>query len=445
MSLRALRILPMVCLLAAAGAPARAQQKGRTAASEESLLLGLSKLNLGTISSLEEKRQFLTTVQLEKQKIQQHMLEGVYENALELYRHGKYEQAQELAGKILAIDPDFQDAKLVMQVSGQLQGAPRGRGAEKTAMEDRFAAALALYREGHLVEAVRKWEEVVKLSPGNMKAAYWLKKARGEMVDEYIARGDKASAEKNLRGALDQWYNAILISKNDPRLVAKISRAENDLRHQEAMRSLQRALALYGEGNLADSYTALKGVLEFEPGDYKAQKMFGEIRYEIAGRYIGDGKKAYASRLYTQAISSWNRAKEWGYDAGYVGQLVARAREQMRREEEDRKRETERTRREAAEALERPKKEQEESAKKEIQTQLGDQSAVQLPANTPPAISTENKSAALQRYQNGIKYYQDGDYEKARVEWQLAKQLDPGNLDVDAGLRRLDQMLGAGQ
>ncbi len=35
-----------------------------------------------------------------------------------------------------------------------------------------------------------------------------------------------------------------------------------------------------------------------------------------------------------------------------------------------------------------------------------------------------------------------GDYERARTEFNAAKHLDPSNPDVDAGLRKIDTMLG---
>ncbi|MEW6042076.1 MAG: hypothetical protein AB1633_11195, partial [Elusimicrobiota bacterium] len=76
--------------------------------SEESLFLDLHKLGLGTISEFEEKKKYLETVQLEKQKVQMRLLRAIYENAFDYYRKGDYESAKELASRILSIDPNFQ-------------------------------------------------------------------------------------------------------------------------------------------------------------------------------------------------------------------------------------------------------------------------------------------------------------------------------------------------
>ncbi len=50
-----------------------------------------------------------------------------------------------------------------------------------------------------------------------------------------------------------------------------------------------------------------------------------------------------------------------------------------------------------------------------------------------------------QHYLSGMIYYQKQDYEKARDEWSLAKQLDPGNSDAAAGLERIEKIYSGGQ
>ena len=57
---------------------------------EEGMLLDLGKISLGTLNDVEEKKQYLSTVQLEKQRIQNYTLRMVYENAYLLYKQGDY-------------------------------------------------------------------------------------------------------------------------------------------------------------------------------------------------------------------------------------------------------------------------------------------------------------------------------------------------------------------
>ena len=78
---------------------------------EAGMLLDLGKISLGTLNDVEEKKQYLSTVQLEKQRIQNYTLRMVYENAYQLYKQGDYQRAQELAQTILSIDPNFKQAQ----------------------------------------------------------------------------------------------------------------------------------------------------------------------------------------------------------------------------------------------------------------------------------------------------------------------------------------------
>lgn len=48
---------------------------------------------------------------------------------------------------------------------------------------------------------------------------------------------------------------------------------------------------------------------------------------------------------------------------------------------------------------------------------------------------------AQQHYLEGVKYFQNGNYEKARGEWKAAKKLDPSNAEAAAGLKRIEQIL----
>ena len=68
-----------------------------------------------------------------------------------------------------------------------------------------------------------------------------------------------------------------------------------------------------------------------------------------------------------------------------------------------------------------------------------------LAAGSPKAAADAGVSPSQQHYLEGLKYFQNSNYEKARDEWTIAKQLDPGNTDADAGMKRIEQYLAGGQ
>lgn len=427
---------------AALCAPAHAQQK--RVKSEESLFLDLHKTGLGQLNELDEKRKFIETIKLEKQKIQGSMLQNVYENAFEYYKRGNYEDAKDLAAKILSIDPNNQDAQMLLEASNQLRGSLRPGMSEKLMIEDRFKNALSYYTEGRIVEAHAKMQEVVKLSPNNIKAKYWLAKMKEDLKEYYFEQGAASYKARDLKDSLDNFYNALLIKPKDALTIEWITRVEDELRQQKANDRLKEALEYYAQGKLLSAYQGLRRALEVQPGDAKAGKLLNEVKGEIEGGYVAAGKKLYGARKYTDAIGEWDKAKPYTSNMAYLNTLISRARQQMKMESDEKRRRAEEAARRAREEEEQRAKEEEERKKAEADAKRKGMTMEEV-AKKPAGISEENKAAAQVHYLEGLKYFQNSNYDDARNEWTKAKQLDPSNADAAAGLKRIEQILSGGQ
>ncbi|MDE2293149.1 MAG: tetratricopeptide repeat protein, partial [Elusimicrobia bacterium] len=333
--MRRLALLLAGLLGAAPAMAAEPQQPKRP--TMESLFLDFSKTQLGPLNTPEAKDKYLYTIQLEKSRLTDHLLHIVYENAYDLYRQGDFDGARELTSKILAMDPSFQDAAILQRAATELTGSAKPMLSERRLVDERFEEGMAFYRQGRLVEAQESWEEAVKLAPANLKARYWLSKVRGELADEHFRRGETAYRQHRLRDALDQWYAALLLKPRYPRLTQAISRAEAELQHEEANDKLQRALNLYGQGDSQGALKLLDEILTIEPGSEKATQLIAEIRLEIAKQHVAQGRSLYHQRKYDAAIKEWDTAVDFGYDARRANVLIARARDQKKREEEARR------------------------------------------------------------------------------------------------------------
>jgi tetratricopeptide (TPR) repeat protein len=446
-----------VLLGLAAAAPSRAQDIPKVK-DTSGLFLDMSKLKLGTISSDDDKKKYIYTIQLEKARITRSTLKIVYENAFDLYREGQFEAANDLTRKILAIDPGYEDAAILNRATLDLKGSVAPRASERRLMEDRFEAGMSLYRQGRLAEASEKWDEVVKLSPGNLKARYWLKKAKSEMADEHFRRGQRAYRQHRLHETLDQWYAALVLNPRYPHLTRAIAKVEAEAREEDANEKLQAALNLYSQGLVLESLKMLDKVLQDGPGNVKAQKLQSEIRAEVANQHVAEGRRLYESRKYDEAVAEWKAATDYGYDPKAADQLIARAKEQKHREADARRRAAEAEKERAAEAKKKAEeqaaadaeaKKKADEAKKEEAAQAPAQTAApggSAPAAAAPTVSSESaKKQSQQAYLEGVIFFQQNNYEKAREKWMLAKQLDPGNTDAIAGLARIEQLYGAGQ
>lgn len=408
---------------------------------EESLFLNMQKVGLGQLSDLEEKKKFLDTVQLEKQKLQYSMLQSIYENAYELYKAGDYQSARDMAARILSIDPSFDDARMLREASDNLRGSSNPKYSERVMIEDKFKEALSLYQQGEVLKAHKQMSEVVKLSPNNIKAKYWLGKMKEDLAEYYINQGDEEYKKGNLKDALNSYYNALSIKPKEEKIVSRISALEEELRNHLLNEKLKAALEVYAKGDIQNAYKMLQSAMQINPGDNKADKLFREVKKEIENGFIEKGKTLYAKKSYSLAIAEWNKARPYSDSVSYIDKLVNTAKAQIAKEEQEKKRREEEAAKRAKEEEEKKKKQEEEKKKK----QMMGQSTEDEDSIKQKKITEQNKMAAQQHYLNGLKEFQNSNYQKARDEFTVAKQLDPTNTDIDSALKRIEQIMSGGQ
>lgn len=444
---------------------------------EEGMLLDLGKISLGTLNDVEEKKQYLSTVQLEKQRIQNYTLRMVYENAYLLYKQGDYQRAQELAQTILSIDPNFKQAQTLATQANHM--GTYGTVSESQVIDSKFKEAAALYDSGRLVEANDKLNEILTIRPGNAKAQSWKRQIDADIAKEYARRGNVAEKSGDYQAAVDAWYNALLMRKDDPSLVAKISEAEAKLRQQQLQENMKQALELYNKGQYVEAYVVFERIKKIQPGDPRVQKYMSQLKNEIAGGYYTAGCQAYSAYRYDQAIAYWNNAKKWGADATAMDNMIKQARnakERYIRNQELRAKQEELAAQQAQaaaqQAAEKAQKLAEEAEKKADEQDILETITVdnQVPGTTviPGSIpgttttptglpgmnevvpglsggvnrvSAEASAASRAKYIEGLDAYNRDDFEHARQAWIVAKQLDPGNTDAELGLRKVEELM----
>ncbi len=464
----------LVFALAAVSVQAAAFRKEipvRQHGKEEGMLLDLSKISMGTLNDVEEKKQYLSTVQLEKQRIQNYTLRMVYENAYMLYKHGDYQRAQEMAQTILSIDPNFKQAQTLAKQANHM--GTYGTISEAQVIEAKFQETIRLYDSGRLVEANDKLNEILTIQPGNSKAQAWKRKIDYDIAKEYTRRGDVAYDEGDYQKALDAWYNALLMRKDDPKLVAKISDTENKLRKQQVADSMKQALEFYNKGQFVEAYAVFERITKIQPGDPRVQKYMSQLKNEIAAGYYNAGNKSYNSNRFDQAISYWTNAKKWGADSSTMDGLIKRARnakENHLRVKQQQAIKAEQAAQKAEEAAQKAEQAAAEALEEEpIETvtvsgsvpglsegsvipgaipgstssigAVGANETLPTLGGTVSRVSAEASAASRAKYIEGLDAFNQDDYERARQAWIVAKQLDPGNSDADLGLRKVEELM----
>ncbi len=447
-----LLVLVALTAIPAVAAPVLREIPVRQHGKEAGMLLDLSKISLGTLNDVEERKQYLSTVQLEKQRIQNYTLRMVYENAYQLYKHGDYQRAQELAQTILSIDPNFTQAQTLAMQANHM--GTYGTVSEAQVIEAKFQEALRLYDSGRLVEANQKLDEILTIRPGNSKALSWKRKINADIAAEYVRRGDNAYDSGNYQTALDNWYNALMIRKDDASLVTKISQTENLLRKQQVQESMEKAMAYYNQGQYVEAYSVFERIIKIQPGDQRVQKYMMQLKEEIYDGYANAGSKAYGVGKYDSAIAYWTKAKKWGANTAEMDSWIKKARNAkenaLRAAAEKTKRTVKRTKDAQGNIVEEviestttvtqpvPKAEEPEPLPETVGVNET------LPELTPTTgrVSEEARAASRQKYVEGLDAFTQDDYERARAAWIQAVQLDPGNSDAAIGLQKVEELTG---
>ncbi len=451
---RILYILPIFAIMAlslnAADRPLRERGK------EAGMLLDLQKISLGTISNVEQKKQYLSTVQLEKQRIQNYTLRMVYENAYALYRRGDYQRAHELANVILSIDPSLTKAQTLSKEAGRM--ATYGTLSEDEIVNMKYEEGINLYKHGRLVEAQGKFEEILVLRPNESKAKDWVRRIENEIAEEHTRRGYYAYKNGDYNEALNQWYSVLIIKKEDAGLTAKIAEVEAEMKREENEKILNKAFNLYSQGKLIPAYREFEKSLEIQPGEQQTQKFTMQLKEEIAKGYFEAGNKAYRSKRYNTAVANWKEAKNWGYNQNDVSMNIkaaeaAKLRAAAQANKVERKPQPEPIvePQEVPVAIPEPIPTSNLGGEDTSQpiAQPQEAAASDFPTSTltqqPGMISEDARQASNERYLIGLKYYSDGDYERAKSEFQAALQLNPENSDAALGLKNIEAKLNSGR
>lgn len=413
----------------------------RTAGQESGIMLDLQKISLGTLPSSESKKQYITAMMIEKEKILNFTLRNVYENAYEMYKRGDYQRAYEMCITILGIDPDFKEADTLAKMASRM--GVYGTTSEAKIIDQKYKEAMMFYNTGRLPDAKRSLQEVLVIKPNHPKANYWAKRIDREIAGEYERRGDEAFKKEEYERAIEHWYDALLILKKNNRLVNKIAKAENVIRKRQINDILTVAVQHYNQGDLIGAYNQFAKALEIQPKDKQILRLAKEVSVQISQNYFATAKQYYSQNQYTKAIENYEYSLKWGYSSKIVNKEIKRARSERsaliaRRKEQER--------------IAREKKFEEDLLAEESQAEAGSLESelyeTEVEEIIVPIVVDEKKvseqamEASQNLYREGLKYFNDGDFERAREKFLEAVKVDPGNKDAEAGLERIKSIFG---
>lgn len=402
------------------------------ASDESAVFLSLGNVELEKLNDIEEKKKFLGVIEAEKERIGDYVLSRILDSAYELYRSGDYEGASAIAKKVLSLDPKSEEAKMIASIGAS---SVKGPGAVNISIEDQLQDALSLYQKGEVLDAYRRIGVITRLSPNNVKAKYWHKKIEGDLKGYYVAKAEELYSLGDKKNALATYYKALEFAPKDNQILESISKIENEIRQDKVNEKLKYALEIYANGNAEDAYKVLGQAIAINPADEKVNKLYKDLKSEIENKYIKQGDSFYYKKQYLLSIKAFTKALAYSDNPSKIEKIINNIKNKMKKEEEIKRKKEEERRRKEEEI--RKKKEEAELAKKQEENQVSKSTDTQK-----TIVSEQNKIAAQQHWIEGVKFLQSGDYQKAKEAFTIAKKLDPTNQDIDAAIKRIEQILG---
>ncbi len=196
------------------------------------------------------------------------------------YDQEQYIKALENYREVLKIEPENDDAK---------DGVEKCMKKLEKKKEELFNQGVKLYENKKYLDAIKKFEEVLKIDPEHVYARKYLKKVK----EEYEANKEKIELERYISDGREYFYNRNFV---------------------KAREYFKKALELDPENKVAKDF--LK----------KCDKELKELeKQEKIAKILAEGLIAYRRKEYEKAISIWKRIKEIDPENEVIDQYIESA------------------------------------------------------------------------------------------------------------------------
>ncbi len=413
-----------------------------------------------------------------------YMVRDSLQDGIDLFQNKNFQQAKDKFQKVLELDPNNQKAKdYISKCDNEIANLGKQEEIAKI-----IADGMIKYRKRNYDEAIKIWEQVESIDPGN--------KIIGEYID-YAKRAQKESMDKFYNNGVNYFQNGDLLNAKESFQKALDANPKND----KAKKKLAEVKSVIFQKEFEAKQ---KGKDEFSRGNYdRAIKYFEEfLSYEKendeiedylkisqdAQNAMNDGEQYFQNKQYGDALEKFNLVLDLNKDdknaQAYKKKVLIEGKKQASEwfnqgmeyyDKGDLKRayirfssvvEIDPNHKEAKDMRDRVSNEIDRKSIKLYRTGVtyyenGDynsaiktfQEVLDLKNNYKDTrillakaqrkyakLTEKDREAVKKKVQvylyNGIKLYQDGKLEEAIDEWNKVLEIDPGNSKVKSYINR---------
>jgi twitching motility protein PilT len=228
---------------------------------------------------------------------------------VDFLRKGMNDEAALEFKKVLRDDPANAEAKAYMnQVSGKAENEAVGAQVRQV-----LRKGMELYQVDKLDEAVKVWEEALKLDPGNSQARSYIKAAQERKVavaraTSLVANGVAAYQQGDLTTAVSLWEQALAAdSHNEPAeqyLVEGRKQLKKREAEVEAKQHFVNGATFYQAGQVMEAAREWSWALRIQPEYQEASEYLAQAKAYVAAQPMADLDQASPDAPTIQG--AWN-------------------------------------------------------------------------------------------------------------------------------------------
>jgi tetratricopeptide (TPR) repeat protein len=373
----------------------------------------------GKISNT-EKDLFQDAASNAKRSIALETLDFFYQDAMELYRARRYDEALMNFERIYSADPNFKDvAQMRLQVLKLKNSAVQA--SNRVTIQEIMGKGNRAAKAGQTVQAMTFWKEALAIDPNYAPAKKKIEESNKVFGQKQFQAGYVHYKHGDLEDALDAWTLAIAYdpSLKNRGLLVLMAKVELAVKKDKVARLASQGFDQYQAGDFQGSLQSYSELVKLEPRHEEGQRMSAKIRIQLGQVAFKSAQEKMAAKKYQDAIADWELCLKYGFE----------------------KKRSEAGIQEAKAKIEAASKPVVVSKPKSKPTKVTPPPAAepQEPPPPPPAPVAKDPIEAKVHYRKGMAAIRNKDFNLAVQEFEKAYDLDPTDERIYMGLERARQ------
>jgi twitching motility protein PilT len=279
-------------------------------------------------------------------------VEAGLKRGVNLLRKGMTEEANLEFKKVLRDDPNNAEAKAYLgQLAGKAENAALA-GQVRTVLR----RGLEFYQVDNIDEAVKVWEEALKMDPGNTQAKSYIKSAHERKValaqaKSLVASGVQSYEAGDLATAVRLWEQALAADSHNEQAEQYLAEGRKQIKlrelEMEAKQHFVNGATFYQAGQVMEAGREWAWALRLKPDYQEAGEYLTQAKNYVAGQDLDDvdpaapdagalqasykaGVENFMSLKFKESIGFFNQAKAKRPTHVLLGQMLDLARQRQR-------------------------------------------------------------------------------------------------------------------